>query len=102
MFRSGVRRAALDADDPCARGRVDDRAASLLEDQRDLVLHAQEDAAQVDVDDPVPLLLVVVGGRSRLLRLDAGVVEGEVQPPERPRLSCPGPPSRRRSASRRT
>jgi len=39
MFRSGVRGAALDADDSCARGRVDDRAASLLEDQRDLVLH---------------------------------------------------------------
>ena len=80
VFRSGVRRAALDADDPCPRGGVDDRATSLLEDQRNLVLHAQEDAAQVDVDDPVPLLLVVVGGRSRLPRLDAGVVEGEVQP----------------------
>ena len=32
---------------------------ALLEDQRDLVLHAQEHAAEVDVDDPVPLFLVV-------------------------------------------
>src|SRR6058998_2899195 len=53
-----------------------------LRDQWNLVLHTQEDAPQVDVDDPVPLLLVVVGGRSRLPRLDAGVVEGEVQVPE--------------------
>src|SRR5207249_4651062 len=82
VFRSGVRRAALDADYPCPRGRVHDRATSLLEDQRNLVLHAQEDTPQVDVDDPVPFLLVVVGGRSRLPRLDAGVVEGEVQAPE--------------------
>ncbi len=82
VLRGGVRGAALDADDPCARGRVDDRAAALLEDQRNLVLHAQEDAAEVDVDDPVPLLLVVLRGRSRLPRLDARVVEGEVQPPE--------------------
>ena len=83
VLGGGVRGAALDADDPGARGRVHDRPAALLEDQRDLVLHAQEHAAEVDVDDPVPLLLVVVRGRGRLLRLDAGVVEGEVQPPER-------------------
>src|SRR5262249_22660399 len=47
VLRGSVRGAALDADDPCARGCVDDRAASLLEDQRDLVLHAQEDAVEV-------------------------------------------------------
>src|SRR5207248_10915042 len=82
VFRGSVRRAALDADDPCSRGRVDDRATSLLEHQRDLVLHAQEDAAKVDVDDPVPLLLVVVRSRRRLSRLDAGVVKCEVEPPE--------------------
>jgi len=82
VFRGGVRRAALDADDPCPRGGVHDRATSLLEHQRDLVLHAQEDAPEVDVDDPVPFLLVVVRGWSRLPRLDARVIEGEVQPSE--------------------
>jgi len=82
VLRGGVRGAALDADDSCARGGVHDRPAALLEDQRDLVLHAQEYAAEVDVDDPVPLLLVVVCGWSRRPRLDARVVEGEVQPPE--------------------
>ncbi len=71
-----------DADDSCARGRVDDRAASLLEERRDLVLHAQENAAEVDVDNAVPLLLLVLRGRNCLPRLDARVVEGEVQPPE--------------------
>ena len=82
MFRRGVRGAAFDADDPCTRRCINDRAASVREHERDLMLHAQKDAAKVDVDDPVPLLLVVVGGWSRLLRLDARVVEGEVQPSE--------------------
>jgi hypothetical protein len=39
-------RATLNADDASARGRVDDCAASLLEDQRNLVLHAQKKAAE--------------------------------------------------------
>src|SRR5207245_3929898 len=82
VLRSRVRGAALDADDSCARGRVDDCAASLLEDQRNLVLHAQEHAAEVGVDDPVPLLLLVLRGRSRLPRLDARVVECEVSRPK--------------------
>jgi hypothetical protein len=82
VFGSGVGGAALDADDSCARGRVDDRAASLLEDKRNLVLHAQEHAAEINVDDPVPLVLLVVRGCSRLPGFDAGVVKGEVQSPE--------------------
>ena len=46
------------------------------------MLHAQEDAAQVDVDDPVPLLLGEIGRwRDRLF--DAGVVKGEVEATER-------------------
>jgi hypothetical protein len=57
---------------------IDDRAAALLEEQRDLVLHAQENAAEVDVNNPVPLLILVLCGWSRLSRLDARVVEGEV------------------------
>src|SRR5436190_1831925 len=86
VFRSSIRRAALDADNPCSRGRVDDRATSLLEHQRDLVLHAQEDAAKVDVDDPVPLFLLVIRSRGRLSRLDAGIIKCAVEPPE----SCGG------------
>src|SRR5687767_9478647 len=49
MLRGGVRGAAPDADDSCPGGCIDDRAASLIEDERDLMLHAQENAAQVDV-----------------------------------------------------
>jgi hypothetical protein len=50
----------------------------VLEHQRDFVLHAQEHAAEVDGDDPVPLLLGDVGRRLRLL-FGAGVVEGDVE-----------------------
>jgi hypothetical protein len=46
------------------------------------VLHAQEHAAKVDVEDSIPLLFVVIRGRRRLPRFDARVVEGEVQTAE--------------------
>jgi hypothetical protein len=46
------------------------------------MLHAQEHAAEVDVDDPIPLLFLVLRRWSRLPRLNARVVEGEVQPPK--------------------
>src|SRR5439155_23617112 len=52
---------------------------------------------EVDLDDPVPLLQVVVRGRSRLPRLNARVIEGEIQAPEgfdglvQSRLYVPGP-----------
>src|SRR5437660_4996363 len=82
VLGGGIRGVALDADDPGTRGGVHDRPAALLEDQGDLILHAQEDAAEIDVEDPVPLLLVQFRGRCQFLLFDAGVVEGEVQPPE--------------------
>jgi hypothetical protein len=47
-----------------------------------LVLQAEEDAAEVDDDDPVPFLLGDLGGRLGLL-LGAGVVEGVVEASER-------------------
>src|SRR5256886_14408345 len=83
VLRGGIRGVALDADDPGTRGGVHDRTAALLEDQRDLILHAQEYAAEIYVEDPVPLLLVQFRGRCQCLLFHAGVVEGEVQPPER-------------------
>ena len=81
MFRGRVRGLTREAFDAGARGGVHDRAAALLEHQRDFVLHAQEHAAEVDADDPVPLLLGEIG-RSRDRLFDAGVVEGEVEAPE--------------------
>src|SRR5207249_11137853 len=47
----------FDSDDPGARGSVHDCAATLLEQQWDFILHAKKDAAKVDVQNPVPLLL---------------------------------------------
>jgi hypothetical protein len=78
MFCSGVCGIALDADDSGTRRGIHDRTAALLEHQRDLVFHAEEDAAQVDVVDPVPLGLVQLRGRGQLPLFDAGIVEGEV------------------------
>ena len=74
--------AAREALDPGARGGVDDRAAAVLEQERDLVLHAQEDAREVDVDDPVPVVFGDVGGRCGA-EFDAGVVERDVETAER-------------------
>src|SRR5437868_1370873 len=82
VFCSGISWAAFDSDDAGTRGGVDDRAASLLEHEGDLVLHAQEYAAEVDVDDPFPLLQVVVRGRSGLPWLNACVIEGKIQASE--------------------
>src|SRR5438067_9525721 len=59
-----------------------------LRNKWDFVLHAEEHAAKVDVDDPVPLLVVVLRGRSWLPRLDTSVVESEVEPAES--LNCLG------------
>src|SRR3954465_8020291 len=46
------------------------------------MLHAQEDTTEIDVNDSVPLVLVVVRGRCRLLRLNPRVVEGGIEPAE--------------------
>src|SRR5215217_6580888 len=82
VFGGDVRGSTWEALDPGARGGIHDRAAPLLEHQRNLVLHAQEHAAEVDGDGPVPLLLRDVAHRLDLV-FHAGVVEGDVQPPER-------------------
>src|SRR4051812_14769506 len=66
----------------CRPSAGTDRAASGLEHQRDLVFHAQEDTPEIDIDDSVPLFLVVVRDRSRLFRLDPRVVEGGIEPPK--------------------
>ena len=81
VFRGGIGGAASKDLDSRAGGGVDDRAAAVLEQQRDLVLQAQEHAFEVDGDDPVPFLFGDLGGRLGLL-LGAGVVEGVVQAPE--------------------
>jgi len=54
----------------------------LLEQQRNFILHTKKDAAKVDVQNAVPLLLFEF--RYRCVSLfDACVVEGKIQPPER-------------------
>ena len=60
------------------RGGVDHRAAAGLEQVRDAVLAAEEDAAQVDVLDPLPGLERGVEHRGVVGRVDAGVVEEHV------------------------
>ena len=67
---------------PAPGGGVHDRPTPLLEQQRNLVLHAQEHATEVDIDDPVPVCFRELGHRLNRL-FDAGVVEGEVEAPER-------------------
>jgi hypothetical protein len=57
VSRPGVHGAAAEDLNAGAGGCVDLRANAVLEQQRDLVLHAQEHAAEVDADDPVPFLL---------------------------------------------
>src|SRR4051794_16909942 len=47
------------------------------------MLHAQEHAAEIDVDYPAPLLLVILRSGCWLLWLNTSVVEGEVQLSER-------------------
>jgi hypothetical protein len=105
LRRGLYNRAALDADDPCSRRRVDDRAAALLEHPRDLVLHAQEDAPEVNVNDPVPLFLLESAVGRELLWLHASIVESKVQLPESVDLisaSCgPGHPGPDRHKGRR-
>ena len=58
-----------------------DHAAPLPQHQRDLVFHAQEHAAEVNGDDPVPLLLGEIS-RCRHRLFGAGVVEGEIKTSE--------------------
>src|SRR5690606_40852176 len=62
------------------RRRIDDHPATLGEHHRQLVLHAQPDALDVDAHDGVELRLAAFG-QPPLLDLDAGIVEGVIEPP---------------------
>src|SRR5207244_6019782 len=77
MFRRGVGGLTCEAFNASARSGVYNRAASLLEHQRDLVFHAQKNAAEIDTDDAVPFLLGDFGSGRDWLFI-ACVVEGEV------------------------
>src|SRR4051794_9598131 len=46
------------------------------------MLHAEKHTAKININDSVPLLEIVVGSRGWLFRLDAGVIEREIQPSE--------------------
>jgi hypothetical protein len=81
VLRSDVRGSAGEADDAGTGGGVHDGAAAVPQHQRDLVLHAEEYAPDVDGEDPVALLLADVGRRLGRL-FDAGVVERDVDAPE--------------------
>ncbi|MNO94566.1 hypothetical protein D3C76_861860 [compost metagenome] len=60
------------------RSRVDDCTAALGQQQRQLILHAQPHAFDVDAHDRVELVDRTLG-QFALLDLDAGVVEGIVE-----------------------
>jgi hypothetical protein len=60
---------------------VDDHAAPVPEHELDLVLHAQEGAAEVDRHEAVPLAVADLASRLDRL-LDTRVVEGDVQATE--------------------
>src|SRR3954451_11422225 len=77
VLARGVRAQEPDGAQAGVRGRVDDGATARLEHVADLVLHAEERAAQVDGDHAVEL---VVGGLvEALVDADAGVVVGVVE-----------------------
>jgi hypothetical protein len=54
-----------------------------FEHERNLVLHAEENAVKIDVDDAIPLLFVVLGDGCGALWLDACIVKSEVEAAER-------------------
>ncbi|MNM51504.1 hypothetical protein D3C81_625650 [compost metagenome] len=62
------------------RRRVDNGAATLGQQQRQLVLHAQPDALDVHAHDGIELRFTALG-QSPLLDLDTGVVVGIIEPP---------------------
>src|SRR5438309_2033556 len=82
VLRGDVSRAPLETFDPSARRGVDDGAAALVEHQWDFVLHAQKNAAKINVNNSVPLLFRdVCHGLDGVF--DTRIVEREIQPPER-------------------
>ena len=62
------------------RGNIDDAAVTPLEHLADEGARAEEDAAQVDIDDAVPILDREV--LDQRLGKDAGVVDEDVDPAE--------------------
>jgi hypothetical protein len=77
----GVGGLALEALDAGAGRGVDDRAAAAGQHERDLVLHGDEHATEVDRHQAVPLRRRDRVGRLDRL-LDARVVEGDIQAAE--------------------
>ena len=70
---------AGEPDEAGNRSIVDDGASATLEHFRDLVLHAEPDAGEVDAYDPVPEVQGVTGDIGAAVFQDAGVVESAVQ-----------------------
>ena len=81
VLGSGVSGTARHSPDAGAGRGIHNHAAALAHHLRDLVLHADERAAQIDVEDAVPLVEVDLVQRRRLV-LDAGIVEGAVDAAE--------------------
>src|SRR5438105_5810783 len=81
-LRGTVRGSSSKSPYASAGGRVDDRTTSVVEHERDLVLHTQEDTPQVGGDDAFPFRFRDVGD-ARVALFDSGVVEGDVDPAER-------------------
>ena len=77
VFGGDIGRHARRRHQPGDRGGVDDRAAFLLQHDRQHMAQAEKDALDVDRDDLVERLLVMFGG-VRPFALDAGVVEKAV------------------------
>src|SRR5882724_6001862 len=81
VLAGGVERRRGKPDQPRNGRVVDDRTAARLQHRGNLVLERQPDALYVDVHDLVVRLFGLIRQRSQRL-LDAGVVEGKIEPAE--------------------
>src|SRR5438552_2297910 len=81
VLAGGVERSRGKPDQPRNGRVVDDRTAARLQHRRNLVLERQPHALHVDVHDLVVRLFGLIRQRSQRL-LDAGVVEGTIEPAE--------------------
>jgi hypothetical protein len=82
VFRSAIGGLTFDAFHSSARRSVHDDAATVLQQKRKLVFHAEENAAEIDACDSVPLILSDVShGGYRLF--NTGIVEGEIESAKR-------------------
>ena len=82
MFGSGICAEPGDADQAALRGAIDDGPAALHAQLPQLVLHAVEDAPQIDGDDAVEIATLDVRGVGSH-DVDAGIVESGIQAAER-------------------